>query len=640
MAANISLRDANCKTQLAGAIHAQLLQQLQKEILEALATGWPLSRILTLLCQRAEALSPDAICSVLRVDSEANCLLPLAGPSLPDEIQKATEHVPVGPSTGSCGTAAYRGEPVEATDIATDPLWKDYKQLFLSYGLRACWSSPIKGRDGKVLGTFAFYYREPRGPDSLDREIVAACVNLCAIAIDHDRAQSHILKLAYRDQQTNLPNRAAFQQRACKILELLPKSGGLSLAVHYIDLDDFKGVNDTLGHAVGDQLLSAVAARLRAVCRNGEFVARLGGDEFAVLQFPVTKLEEIERLAQKLLSCFARPFEVEERTITTSASIGIARAPTDSDDFSNLLRCADVALYRAKGAGRARYSLFDEEMGQHMLARRALEKDLRQALARGEITLHFQPIVHLATGKTVCFEALARWTEPTRGAVPPSEFIQIAEEIGVIVELGNWFLRRACREAARWPAGIKVAVNLSPLQLGRDDFVEQVEAALAESGLSPERLELEITESVPLVANSAIRDVLRALKSRGVSIALDDFGTGYSSLSYLSSFPFDRLKIDYSFVREIHEHDQTMAIVKAVLDLAHSLNVHTTAEGIETEPQRIWLQAQGCSEGQGYLFNPPMPAGKIADFLAAERAISRRQVRIATLPRLKKSASA
>ncbi len=636
MAANISLRDRNCTTQLASAvIRAQLLQQLQKEILEAIATGWPLSRVLALLCQRAEALSPEAICSVLRVDSEANCLRPLAGPSLPDEVLKVTERVPIGPSSGSCGTAAYRSEPVEVTDIATDPLWKDYKDIFLPLGLRACWSSPIKGRDSKVSGTFAFYYREPRGPDMLDREIVAACVNLCAIALDHDRAQSHILKLAYRDQQTDLPNRAAFQQRAREILDQLPKSCGPSLAVHYIDLDDFKGVNDTLGHAVGDQLLSAVATRLRAVCKNAEFVARLGGDEFAVLQFPVAKLEEIERLAQRLLSCFARPFEVEERTIATSASIGIARAPTDSNDFSNLLRRADVALYRAKGAGRARYCLFDEEMGQHMLARRAMEKDLRQALAKGEITLHFQPIVHLATGKTISFEALARWMEPTRGAVPPSEFIPIAEEIGIIVEFGNWFLRRACREAARWPADIKVAVNLSPLQLSRDNFVLQVEAALAESRLPPERLELEITESVPLVANPAMREVLRALKNRGVGIALDDFGTGYSSLSYLRSFPFDRLKIDYSFVREIHEHEQTMAIVKAVLELARSLNVHTTAEGIETEPQRIWLQAQGCSEGQGYLFNPPMPAEKIADFLADERRRSAGSRRIAPLPRLK-----
>ena len=279
------------------ASHAQSLQQLQKEILEAVATGWPLSRILTLLCQRAEALSPNAICSVLRVDAEANCLRPLAGPSLPDEVVEATDRVPIGPNVGSCGTAAYRGEPVEVTDIATDPLWKNYRDLFLPYGLRACWSSPIKGRDGKVLGTFAFYYREPRGPDMLDRQIVAACVNLCAIALDHDGAQSRILKLAYRDPQTDLPNRAAFQQRAREILANLPTSGGKSLAVHYIDLDDFKGVNDTLGHAVGDQLLSAVAARLRTVCQNGEFVARLGGDEFAVLQFPVTKLREIERLA-------------------------------------------------------------------------------------------------------------------------------------------------------------------------------------------------------------------------------------------------------------------------------------------------------------------------------------------------------
>lgn len=621
------------------AIRAQLLLKLQKDVLKAIAIGQPLPAILALLCQRAEALSPDVLCSVLRTDAEANCLLALAGPSLPEEILKITERIPIGPDVGSCGTAAYRGEPVVATDIANDPLWKDYRDHFLPHGLRACWSSPIKGRDGKVSGTFAFYYREARGPNTLDRQIVAACVNLCAIALDHDEAQSRILKLAYRDQQTNLPNRAAFKQHASEILELQQKAGGPNLAVHYIDLDDFKGVNDTLGHAVGDHLLGAVAARLRAVCQNGEFVARLGGDEFAVLQFPVARLDEVEHLAQKLLSCFARPFDVEDRAITTSASIGIARTPSDSSDFSNLLRRADVALYRAKSAGRARYCLFDEEMSRRMLARRAIERDLRQALARNEIGLQFQPIVNLATGKTVCFEALARWITPERGIVPPEEFIRIAEEIGIIIELGNWLLRRACREATRWPDDIKVAVNLSPLQISRHNFVHQVEAALAESGLPPERLELEITESVPLVANPAVRRALRALKGRGISIALDDFGTGYSSLSYLRSFPFDRLKIDHSFVREIHEQEQTMAIVKAVLELARSLDVDTTAEGIENPLQRSWLQAHGCTEGQGYLFARPLSAEKIPAFLAAKAPITP-QPRLAPLPRLKKSVSA
>ncbi|WP_297300378.1 EAL domain-containing protein [uncultured Methylovirgula sp.] len=614
-------RLSKCKTAPAVApSDAQSLQQLQKDVLEAVATGCALPDVVDLVCIRAEAMSPGVICSVLRADLEANCLYPLAGPSLPAAIREATSCVPIAPGVGSCGTAAFRGEAVEVTNIATDPLWAAFKDRFWPHGVRACWSTPIKGRSEQVLGTFAFYYGEPRGPDALDRRIVEACVHLCAIAIDHDNAQSRILRLAYRDQQTNLPNRTAFQQYASALIEQIGATGQ-TLAVHYIDLDDFKGVNDTLGHVVGDQLLSAVAQRLRTVCQGNEYIARLGGDEFAVLQFPVATPDEIDHLARKLLSCFEPLFDIDERTISIAASIGIAWAQTDSNNFTDLLRRADVALYRAKSTGRATYCLFNEDMGKRLAARREIEKDLRAAIRKGLIAPHFQPIVDLMTGKTVGFEALARWIAPARGFVPPSLFVPIAEEIGVIGPLGNLILRQACQAAASWPSDIKVAVNLSSLQLSRQDFVEDIERALAESGLAPERLELEITETVPLIENAAMREMLCDLKSRGIGIALDDFGTGYSSLSYLRSFPFDRLKIDLSFVREIQEHEQTMAIIRAVLDLARSLNVRTTAEGIESERQRVWLQAQGCTEGQGYLFDRPMPASKVVEYLINEDAL-------------------
>jgi diguanylate cyclase (GGDEF)-like protein len=597
--------------------NSQLLQQLQKEILEVVATGWPLPDVVDLLCRRAEAMSPGVMCSVLRADLGANCLYPLAGPSLPQEVQDATQCVPIGPGIGSCGNTAFYGEATEATDISTDQRWEPFKNLFLPHGLRACWSTPIKGRSEQVLGTFAFYYREPRGPDMLERQIVEACVHLCAIAIDHDNAHSSILKLAYRDSQTDLPNRTAFQQHTCAVLQQIPGTGH-ALALHYIDLDDFKGVNDTLGHVVGDQLLRAVGRRFLAACQDGEYVARLGGDEFAVLQFPFKTSEDIDRLAEKLLHCFDDPFEIEGRKITISASIGIARAPIDSDNFTDLLRRADVALYRAKGAGRATYCPFNEEMGQQLLIRREIESDLREAIENDELVPYFQPIVDLATGRIIAFEALARWILPSGSFVPPNLFIPLAEEMGIIGELGEQILRRACIEAATWPKDIKVAVNLSSLQLGRHGFVQEIERVLAESGLAPERLELEITETVPLIENAAMREILHGLRRRGICIALDDFGTGYSSLSYLRSFPFDRLKIDQSFVGEIHEHEETMAVIKAMLDLARSLDVRTTAEGIETEQQRIWLQSRGCSEGQGYLFERPMPAAKVADFLRAQ----------------------
>ncbi len=601
--------------------NSQLLQQLQGEILEVVATGWPLPEVVDLLCRRAEAMSPGVICSVLRADFGANCLYPLAGPNLPKEIQDATQCVPIGPGMGSCGNTAFYGEATEVTDISTDPRWEPFRNLFLPHGLRACWSTPIKGRSGEVLGTFAFYYREPRGPDMLERQIVEACVHLCALAIDHDYAHSRILKLAYRDLQTDLPNRTAFQQHTCAVLQQIPGTGH-ALALHYIDLDNFKGVNDTLGHVVGDQLLRAVAERFLTVCRNNEYVARLGGDEFAVLQFPFNSSEDIDRLAEKLLNCFEEPFEIEGRKITISASIGIARAPMDSDNFTDLLRRADVALYRAKSVGRATYCPFNEEMGQQLLVRGEIESDLREAIENDELVPYFQPIVDLATGRVIAFEALARWILPAGSFVPPNLFIPLAEEMGIVGELGEQILRRACIEAATWPDDIKVAVNLSSVQLGRHGFIQEIEHALADSGLAPQRLELEITETVPLIENAAMREILHGLKQRGISIALDDFGTGYSSLSYLRSFPFDRLKIDRSFVGEIHTHEETMAVIRAMLDLARSLDVRTTAEGIETEQQRVWLLSRGCSEGQGYLFERPMPAAKVADFLRTHRDAS------------------
>lgn len=599
------------------AMNRQLLQQMQHDILEAVATGCLLHEVIDLMCRRVEALTPGVICSVFTVDAE-NRLWTLAAPSLPKDYTSAIDGMLIGPCVGCCGTAAYRGEPVGSSDIAIDPSWDRFREAALALGLRACWSSPIKGRNGKVAGTFAFYYRSPRGPSALDRQIVEACVHLCAIAIEHDGAQSRIMKLAFHDQLTGLPNRMAFQRRASEILSLLPVPGH-SLAVHYIDLDDFKGVNDTLGHWVGDLLLQAVSKRFASICDQSEFIARLGGDEFAVLQFPVRSMSEIDQLAARILLCFARPFEIEDRKISINASIGISQAPADSSNFVELLKRADVALYHAKSTGRATHRCFTEEMDRKILARRAIERDLRDAVDNSRITLSFQPIVNLGNGTINCFEALARWTHPTRGSVPPSEFIRLAEEMGIIGTLGDWILREACATAAAWPANIKVSVNLSPLQLTRPAFAADVAAALAASRLAPARLELEITESVPLVENGAMREVLNDLKRLGIGIALDDFGTGYSSLSYLRSFPFDRIKIDLSFIHEMQQHEESMSIVRAVLGLARSLGVRTTAEGIETERQRMWLQAQGCTEGQGYLFGKPIAKNEIQPLLAGQR---------------------
>ena len=326
------------------------LQKLQQDVLEAVASGWPLKRIMEFLCRRVEAIKPDLFCSVLAVDTERR-LRSLAAPSLPAHFVAATDGIPIGPCVGSCGTAAHRGEPVEVSDLVTDPLWVDYKDFALSIGLRACWSSPIKDNNRRVIGTFAFYYSTPRGPDLFERRIVKTCVHLCAIAISHEESRARIHELAFRDPLTHLANRAAFQARASEVMAAFD-SFEQTLAIHSIDLDNFKDVNDTLGHGMGDQLLKSVAARLEACANKETFIARLGGDEFAILQYPAAGHEAIEACARKALAIFDTPFEIDNRKLSISASIGIAQAPIDGRNFPDLLKRSDLALYEAKRAGR------------------------------------------------------------------------------------------------------------------------------------------------------------------------------------------------------------------------------------------------------------------------------------------------
>ncbi len=590
----------------------RLLTSLQHDVLEAIARGRPLEPLLAKLCRRVEEMAPGVVCSILSVDEEKR-LQTLAGPSLPRHYCDAIDGLPIGPVVGSCGTAAWLGEPVEVTDIATDPLWADFRALALPLGLRACWSSPINGADDRVLGTFAFYFGEPRGPSDRERNIVETCTNLCSIALEQDETRRRLHRIAYYDSVTGLPNRVAFQQRVAEEIGA-PAQAGCETALFSIDLDDFKRINDTLGHPAGDELLAQAARRLSAELAPDEMVARIGGDEFAVMQPHVRTLAEIQRLAERLLDALAKPFEIAGEPIQIGGSIGIARAPTDGPDLTALLKCSDVALYDAKGAGRRQYRLFDPAVFERELKRRETERDLREALDRDQFEVHYQPFVDLESGRTVGFEALVRWNHPRRGLVPPLEFIPLAEKAGLIIELGALVLRKACAQAARWPKEMRIAVNLSPLQLQSPGFALSVLRTLNQSKLSPRRLELEITEGVLLSDNPATRCALDNLKHLGVAIAIDDFGTGYSALSYLRAFPIDRIKIDRSFVRDIHTKQDARSIIRAVLGLAGDLGIKTTAEGIETERQLAWLAEAGCDDAQGYLFSKPQAASDLAGY--------------------------
>ncbi|TCO43231.1 putative bifunctional diguanylate cyclase/phosphodiesterase [Dokdonella fugitiva] len=579
------------------------LQRLQGEILEAIARGEPLQRIADLLCRRVEGLVPDVVCSILVVDAQGR-VHSLAAPSLPEPYSHSLDGMSIGPVAGSCGTAAWRGEPVEVTDIETDPLWVDYRHLALPLGLRACWSSPIKARDGRVIGTFAFYYRTCRGPAAIERAIVERCVDLCAIAIEHDAVQAHVQRLAFHDPVTGLANRSAFIERATAALVAL--APGEAVNVLYIDLDDFKAVNDTLGHRLGDQLLGGVAQRLAACIHADAFVARLGGDEFAVLQ-PCRDAEaEGHQLAARIRAALDEPFDVDDQRVMIGASVGIAHASAPGLDLDELARRADMALYEAKAAGRRTHRFFDAAMDTHVQMRRSLKQDLRAAIEAGAFNLVYQPIVALETGEPVAVEALLRWSHPARGNVPPASFIPVVEEMGLIGPLGDWVLRTACAAAARWPRGIKVGVNLSPLQLRRSGFVLDVVGALQQSGLPAERLDLEVTESALLASDIATRTAINELHDLGVRLSLDDFGTGYSSLQLLRAFPFDKIKIDMSFVRDIGIDADSEAIIRAVIRLARDLGIRTAAEGVETAAQYDWLAHHRCSEVQGFHCSRPL----------------------------------
>jgi diguanylate cyclase (GGDEF)-like protein len=441
-----------------------------------------------------------------------------------------------------------------------------------------------------------------RGEDELAR--LAGSFNIMVAKIAE--REQRITQLAFNDTLTGLPNRTMFQQQLDHLFRASEGSGSL-FALHCLDLDQFKAINDTLGHPAGDALLVEAARRVQRAAR-GHFVARLGGDEFVVLQTVGEDRDAIDRLARGILGEITQPFAVDGNEVVPSTSIGIAIAPQDGADRGALLRSADLALYRAKEAGRGTYAFFEESLNERAQERRQTETDLRLALERDEFELHYQPLFDLEQNRICSFEALLRWHHPTRGLISPADFVPVAEDTGLIVPIGAWAVREACARATGWPEHIRIAVNVSAVQFHRGAMQETILRALAESGLEPNRLEIEITESIFLEGGATTLRLLHALRSLGVRIALDDFGTGYSSLSYLQSFPFDKLKIDRSFIQNLLTRDGAIAIVHAITELANALGIETTAEGVEETAQLMELRAHGCSSVQGYLFAEPMTA--------------------------------
>jgi diguanylate cyclase (GGDEF)-like protein len=433
----------------------------------------------------------------------------------------------------------------------------------------------------------------------------------------------HVLELAYRachvamhDNLTGLPNRVMLNERLEQALER--GRTGEHVVTHVLDLDHFKNVNDSLAHPIGDKLLILVAERLRRLVREGDTVGRMGGDEFAIVQVAGSEADATA-LADRIINAVSGAYEIEGHKVLIGASVGIAVVREDGVTPEAMLKNADLALYCAKSSGRGTYRVFEPDMDTQMQARRAMENDLRRALAEGQFELHYQPIVNLASNELSGFEALIRWRHPDKGTVSPAAFIPLAEEMGLIVAIGSWVIREACAAATQWPGDVRVGVNISPAQFRDPNLVQTVTEALAASGLAAKRLELEITESMHLVDNSVTLNMLHELRKQGVRIVTDDFGTGYSSLSYLQRFPFDKIKIDCSFIKKIPDCPASLSIVRAVVGLASGLHITATAEGVESQAQLDTIRAEGCAEMQGFLLSKPLPACELGRLLLSNK---------------------
>ncbi len=723
---------------------ALTLLEMQRELLAEATAGARASRVLGLLVDFIEAQATRAVASVLLLDPETQTLNTIVAPRLPRAYSEAVDGLAIGPSAGSCGAAAFHNRLVIVEDIGTDPLWEGYREIAEAHGLRACWSTPIRGTSGEVVGTFALYYETPRRPAQREIDLVEVAAGIASIVIerqqaldratkeaaergeierryrtlveqlplviyvdaldaassniftspqiegllgysvqewlsdemlfvkalhpdDRDRvlaahahthrtheplsteyrlrssdghyvwirdegvvvkdeddmplylqgylldispereAEEQLRRQAMHDALTGLANRAFFNERLAHAVSIR-KQAGEQTALLFIDLDNFKSLNDRFGHPTGDAILEVLGQRLRALIRAGDTAARLGGDEFALLLEVVSEPAEVARVAERVLEAISEPVEVDGHRFTPEASIGIALG----DGAHDLLKQADAAMHRAKAQVGLGYAFFDPELDHAALVRFRRIAELAEAVERRECRLHYQPIVELASGEISGYEALLRWEHTELGELQPLEFIPLAEESGLIVPIGRWVLQEACMHAARLGATagreLEISVNVSARQLQHPDFVDHVEAALERAGLPAHCLVIEITESVLIETGDAVETRLSTLKGKGIEIALDDFGTGYGSLAYLQRLPVDIVKIDRSFTASVDTDAAGEALLRAIVGLGSALGTRLVAEGIERQSQSEVIQDLGCHSGQGFHYGRPEAA--------------------------------
>jgi diguanylate cyclase (GGDEF)-like protein/PAS domain S-box-containing protein len=589
---------------------------LQSKILGSIARDEPLEVIMESACHEVSQIIDNITLAVLQVDDN-NCLQLLSSSKLTSKYKKLLNSIRIGKTVSSSPTAAYHRQYESVTDIKNDPLLNDFHKQILPFGYKGCWSFPIKGSHGELIGVIAFYKKDDQPPSLLNHQLISALAPLCSLAIERDRQQKNIRHLAYYDSLTQLPNRSMLHAEAEQILREVNQSKK-NLAVLFIDLDHFKKVNDSFGHPAGDKLLVEVATRLKQKCINMDICGRLSGDEFLFV-IVGKKVNELNNFIEDLRLSISQPLDIDGSKVTPSASIGVSIFPEDGHDIGTLIHRADMAMYQAKIAGKGRFSFFSHELDKLALERQELEMELEKAISNNELELHYQPQIQMKTGKLNGVEALARWNHPKFGPVSPSKFIPLAEECGLIGNLSRWVLSAACQQMSIWRskeiAIPTVSVNLSPLNFHSFDLCNLIMSELANHHLKASDLMIEITESTLMDTNPGTIKVLHDIHSKGVGFSIDDFGTGYSSLSYLRKIPIRELKLDRSFVVELEMDDASQALSRAVLQIGQSLKLDVVAEGIETKEQFDILKKQGYQVAQGFLFSKPLNATEIEIWL-------------------------
>ena len=600
-----------------------LLRDKQAAVLEMIALNLPLGSILDRLVSLMESQLEGVLGSILLLDETGTYLKHGAAPTLPSEYSGAIDGIAIGPSVGSCGTAAFRRESVIVSDIACDPLWKDFRELAARHNLRSCWSTPIISHQGLVLGTFAMYSAEVRSPGTAETNLTQMTTRIAAIAIERQLAEDRIRFMAHHDLLTGLPNRSLLTDRLDQAL-LQTERHNPWVSVVFVDLDNFKFVNDSLGHTAGDMLLKMVAQRMLDCVRPTDAVVRLGGDEFIILLTDLpANTDTISATLHQIKMAIAEPITINEQAFHVTCSMGVATFPNDGTEAETLIANADAAMYKAKDAGRDGFQFFTAEMNTRAHERLALQDGIRKGIARTEFHLVYQPQVDLKSERIFAVEALVRWHHPTLGVISPIQFIPLAEETGLIVPLGDWVLQEACRQNKEWQdagqAPITVCVNVSARQFQDENWPSRVLQTLKETGLDAKYLELELTESLVMRDLERAVATMKELQAAGIAFAIDDFGTGYSSLSALKSLPVSRLKIDQSFVRNLAEDEDDRTIAAAVISLGQKLNLKVIAEGVETDEQLAFLRDNQCDEIQGYHFSRPVNSETIKAMLLRQK---------------------